>query len=316
MNVTILGGSGFIGSNLCERMLENPITNLTLLSRHIPNSYRETSRYRLIKGDILDSESLSLSLKNSDVVVHLISSTVPATAESNPIYDIQTNLVASVNLFSLLPEYGVKRIIYVSSGGTVYGNPTYLPVDELHPLYPVGSYGIVKVAIESYLRCYSAKHSYSYAIVRPSNPYGPRQRTDGLQGVIATFIDRIQAGQELQVWGDGTAVRDYIYISDLTSFIEKLIFAEGATGCYNVGLGTGYSLNEIIRIAERVIGKKALVRHLPAKSGAVDSVYLDISKANTVANWRPTVSIEEGISMLYGWTTSRASPRPPQSRAS
>jgi UDP-glucose 4-epimerase len=303
MKITIIGGNGFIGSHLVDRLFKENKYRITVFGRSL-NSFSETHKnVEYILGDFDDDMLLRKAIFGSDIVVHLLSTTVPSTANFDPVYDVNTNLIGTINLLKIVGEQNVKRFIYTSSGGTVYGNPQYTPMDENHPLQPVGSYGITKVAIESYIKMYSKKYGFSSAIIRPSNPYGPRQSYKGLQGVISTFLYKILTDQKLIVWGDGSAIRDYIYIDDVTEFLLHSI-ENDYDGIFNLGFGMGYSVNEIIHYIEECTSKKANVEYKNIEASNVTEVVLDNSKIKKVFKLRPKVILEEGIQNHYKWLIS------------
>lgn len=278
MKVTLLGGTGFIGSNLIRRLNTIEWIQARSYSRHLPSSDQGVLPSQCIIGDFLDKDRLLQAIIESDVVVHMISSTVPAIAERNPKYDIETNLCPSIDLFELIPHSSVKKVIFLSSGGTVYGNPQSLPVSETHPLNPIGPYGIVKVSVEHFLQYYARKYGFEYTIARISNPYGTGQRIDGLQGVISAFLYKAIRDEPLQIWGGGNTVRDNIYVDDLTECLVKMICCREISGVYNVGSGEGRSIIEIINSIQRVTGLNPLVTYTPSVTGTVASTFLDISR--------------------------------------
>jgi UDP-glucose 4-epimerase len=169
-----------------------------------------------VAGNFVDGSGLDAALAGADVVYHLISTTVPGTSNVDPMGDVQSNLVGTIRLIQEMKKHQVKRIVYLSSGGTVYGDPSRLPVSEDHPLDPLCSYGIVKVAVEKYLNMHSVLEGLNATVLRVSNPYGGiARRTNDLQGVIPIFLRKMVAGKNIEIWGDGSTVRDYIYIDDL-----------------------------------------------------------------------------------------------------
>ena len=177
MNILIIGGNGFIGSHLVETLKNEH--QVTVFDRS-PNQFLgESPGVEYIYGNFSNTDLLSLTLKNKNVVYHLLSTTVPFTANKDIIFDIQSNLIDTVKLLDMVIERGIERFVYASSGGTVYGNPQYIPMDEKHPCNPVGSYGIIKNTIEQYIQMYARRNKFSFLIVRPSNPYGPRQNVKG-----------------------------------------------------------------------------------------------------------------------------------------
>jgi len=293
--IVLLGGTGFIGSHLFARLAKNPAYDVKVFSRTPFLGSNPEFRKSFIQGNFRDIGTLMRVIHDADILIHLISSTVPSNSVHDPLGDIENNLLATVNLLTQIPNTSIKKFIYFSSGGTVYGNPTYLPVDEKHPLAPINPYGISKMACESYVRYYATKFNFEHNIIRPSNPYGPGQPDDGIQGVIASFLSRALKGQELKVWGDGSAVRDYLYIDDLVEFVAKLIEADHADGIFNVGSGVGADLNEIIRVTSEVSRTTPRVVRVGAGASSVDEIYLDITRAKTLLDWEPKVTLQEGM---------------------
>lgn len=297
--ILVLGGNGFIGSHLVEALITcGARVRVLTRSRCQYTKPVEGVDYRL--ADFADSVRLSEALVDVDVVVHLISTTVPATANMDPIADIQGNLLTSVRLLQLMRDQGVDRLVYLSSGGTVYGNVQTVPIPEGHDRKPLSSYGIVKVAIENYIEMFSAQHGLHSLILRASNPYGPRQGHLGVQGVIPTFFQRIAANEEITIYGDGSIVRDYIYIDDLVSLMVEAIQANLA-GTYNVGVGQGVTIREILNIIQKITGITANIKFLPSRDFDVKKVVLDISKVRNHLDWSPHVPLREGCKRYWEW---------------
>lgn len=202
--VLVLGGQGFLGRHLSEQLLREGAT-VRIFDRPgiggTPNR-DDSKRVEVVQGDFVEGHGLSQALHGIDLVYHLVSTTVPSGSNANPIEDVNSNLIGTLRLLDMMRCSGVKRIVYASSGGTVYGNPQSLPVPEAHPLQPISSYGIVKVAIENYLRLHSELNGLTANILRISNPYGMHQNRLGAQGVIATFIRKLMNNESIEIWGD------------------------------------------------------------------------------------------------------------------
>jgi UDP-glucose 4-epimerase len=249
-------------------------------------------------ADFTDIPALIEALSGVDVVFHLISTTTPATSNQDPIFDVESNLVATVRLIQLIRDSGVRRLVYLSSGGTVYGIPETLPIPEEHQLRPICSYGIVKVAVENYLYMFQQLHGLDYVVLRASNPYGERQGHYGVQGVIGTFLNKTLKGEELEIWGDGGLVRDFVYVKDLAG----LCVAAGESdkvGVYNAGSGKGHSIEEVKGYVEQAVGRKVVVNRRESRNFDVPKVVLDISKASHAFNWRPEVDLAAGIKITW-----------------
>jgi UDP-glucose 4-epimerase len=294
MKVLVLGGSGFIGSALVGELL-NQGHQVKVFDRNIEavrQKFPDISE--AVQADFTDVMSLTEAMSGVDIIFHLISTSVPATSNKNPIHDIESNLVNTVKLLELMRNADVKRIVYLSSGGTVYGVPQSLPITEKHPTNPTCSYGIVKLAIEKYLHMYAELYQLDVTILRPSNPYGLGQTHKGVQGFIGTCIDRINAGQPVTVWGDGSVVRDYVYIDDVISACIVAMTAE-QTGPVNISSGVGYSLNQIIDMIEQHKGEKIEVVYQQKRSFDIPEVILDNQYAKSTLGWIPLTSIEQGL---------------------
>jgi len=299
MKALVLGGNGFIGSHVVDALLKSGY-KVRIFDRG-PELYRATLSnvdYRF--APFSDVPALAEALEGVDIVYHLISTTVPSTSNLDPVGDIEGNLVSSVRLLQLMVQKNIHRIIYLSSGGTVYGIPQALPISESHPLNPICSYGVVKAAIEKYLFMYHSLHGIQPVVLRASNPYGERQTHSGVQGVIGTFFNKVLNDEVIEIWGDGSIVRDFVYVKDLA---ELCVVAGNSryTGILNAGSGTGYSIKDIINGISFVVG--AEVSHLfkPGRDYDVPKVVLDISKANNELGWSPSVSLHDGLSDTWRW---------------
>lgn len=299
MKILVLGGNGFIGSHIVDELLSNG-HKVRVMGRSPDTLRKPLADVEYIVGDFSDTVLVAEALQNIDSVIHLISSTVPSTSNLDPLADIDNNLVNSVRLFQLMVSANIKRIIYFSSGGTIYGSPNTLPIPETHELNPKCSYGIVKLSIEKYLFMFKELYGLQPLIFRPSNPYGPRQPYRGLQGVISAFMYKILTSEKIVIWGDGSVKRDYNYITDL-SHICRLGVESNIEGIFNVGSGISYSLNEIVEFIETVTATKATIEYEKSRAFDVNEIKLDITKVQEQFNWQPTIKIEDGIYNQYMW---------------
>ncbi len=299
MKVLVLGGNGFIGSHVVDVLLK--AGHKVRVFDRAPELYRAplpNVDYRF--ASFSDLPTLAESLEGVDVVYHLISTTVPSTSNLNPVDDIEGNLINTVRLLQLMVQKDIRRIVYLSSGGTVYGIPEKLPIPENHPLHPICSYGVVKVAIENYLFMYQSLHGIQPVVLRASNPYGERQTHAGVQGVIGTFLSKVLNSEEIQIWGDGSIVRDFIHVTDLA----KLCVMAGDNlyaGILNAGSGEGHSIRDILHAISQVVG--AEVSHVFKKGRTYDvpQIVLDISAANNELGWRPNIKLQDGLSDTCRW---------------
>lgn len=299
MRALVIGGNGFIGSNLVQR-LRREGDDVCVLDFSAPRKDFDWSGIGYRQGALTDAKVLAEVLQGIDVVYHSASTTVPSSSNLDPIADVEQNLVGMLHLLHEMRVQSVPRIVFLSSGGTVYGNPRTVPVSEEHPLDPICSYGVVKVAIEKYLLMFEALYGLQPVILRPSNPYGPRQGTAGIQGLIAAFLGRMIRGEELTIWGDGEVVRDYIFIDDLVELITRA--GHGAsTGVFNVGSGVGHSINDVVGAIRRATHTNPHVQYLDARAFDVRRVVLEIQKAKEAFAWTPAVNIDAGIATTWAW---------------
>jgi len=303
MRILVLGGNGFIGVNLVDKLVN--MGHVVRVYDRSPSQIREPVKNVDYQFGGLDDEALvSQALHGVELVVHLISSTIPSTSNLSPQGDVRDNLLSAIGLLDCMRKVDVKKIIFISSGGTVYGETGEQLIKESHPLNPNCSYGIVKLAIEKYLLMYQRLYSFEPVILRVSNPYGPWQGKIGLQGLICTILSKVQRKESLDVWGDGEIIRDYVYIDDLIcAFI--LAIENNKTGVFNVGSGSGYSINQIIKIVSEVTSKNIVVNYIEERKVDVKHVVLDITKAKEELGWQPKVDVKEGIEKYHKWIMSQ-----------
>ncbi len=299
MKILILGGSGFIGSHIVDQLLEQG-HGIRVFDRSRERFRPTPAGIEFVAGDLSDTSSLIEALEGVDMVFHLVSTTVPATANMDPIADIRGNLITTVRLLELMRAQDVKRLLYLSSGGTVYGIPKCDPVPETHPLAPISSYGIVKATVESFIRMESEQHGLRAVILRPSNPFGPRQGHGGVQGVIGTFMRQLAHGETMKLWGDGSVVRDFIHVRDLARLC--LACAEqDITGTFNAGSGQGHSMREIIDSISRVSGLPVKPTVRPGRAIDIPRIVLDIAAARETLGWQPRISFTDGLRENWEW---------------
>ena len=293
MLALVTGGNGFIGSGLVDR-LRSAGHRVRVLDQSAPRADVDWCDVDYIMGDLANVPKIPALLDGVDLVFHLASSTVPSTSNLDPVADVQSNLIGALNLCRAMIDAGKRRLVFFSSGGTVYGDPQRLPVPEDHSLRPISSYGVVKVAIENYLLMYEKLGALDPLILRPSNPYGPRQSGAGVQGVIAAFLGRAARGESAHIWGDGEIIRDYLHIDDLITFAVSAGLGK-KSGVVNVGSGHGHTLNQIIELVRAATGAALPVEYAPGRSYDVAEIVLDISLAKTRFDWHPTIPLSEGI---------------------
>lgn len=307
MNITILGGCGFIGSHLAEAFISEKL-NVTIFDHNNAdrtNLLKIEKKIRFLGGDFLNIKDIAQAVSGAEIVVHLISFTLPSNSLKNPAYDIETNIIASVNLLEECIRAKVRKVIFLSSGGTVYGIPLHLPIPETHPLNPVSPYGLSKMAIEKYLGLYSYHYGLDYTVLRLSNPYGVRQNPQAGQGVIATWVNQVKNCESIEIWGDGEIVRDYIYIVDAIDAIKTATLRGSDQKIFNVGSGKGYSLNQLHRIMEDAIGQEIPIVYKNGRKVDVPTNILDVSLIKDVYAWQAKASLKDGLQKLWLATAFR-----------
>lgn len=305
MNSLVLGGNGFMGIHLVDGLLGEG--HRVRIYDRSPNGFRATPEgAEYVRGELGDPGLIRAAVEDVEVVFHLVSTTIPKTSNDDPLYDVGSNLLDTLRFLESCVEAGVRKVVFASSGGTIYGQPRAVPIVEGHPTEPITSYGIVKLAVEKYLALFEHLHGLDYAALRISNPYGPYQDPGGQQGVIPVFLHRLRAGRPVTIWGDGSVVRDYLYVSDL---VEALKLAAGTgTGrkVLNVGSGTGTSLNELVAIIARVTGERPEVKYMAGRSLDVPANVLDVARVGEELGWRPRTDLDEGIDRTWAWIRTLA----------
>ena len=295
----VLGGCGFIGSHLIDALLTRGNLVRVFDRPKVPlQNDREDKLIELVEGDFTSEADIASAIQNCDICFHLISTTLPSSSNTDPIFDIETNLMSTVRLLQNAVSAGVKKIIFISSGGTVYGISKYLPIDENHPTNPISSYGIIKLAIEKYLELYRQLYGLKYVVLRVANPYGDRQLLSANQGAVAIFLDRIIRNKDIEIWGDGSIIRDYIHVSDIISALLLSMSYKGDHRVFNVGSGQGVNLNDLLNCIEQITGGKANKIYKASRAFDVPANVLSIERIKTEFKWAPKISLMDGIECM------------------
>jgi UDP-glucose 4-epimerase len=312
MKSLVIGGWGFIGRHFVDLLCKSG-REVTILGRSAEIDGPLPANCRYVSGDYGNRALLKELLIGCDEVVDLAYSTVPKTSYQDPVFDLLSNLPASVGLLQEAAVGSPRRLLFVSSGGTIYGHSGYLPIDEAHPTNPISPYGITKLTIEKYARLFAMAGELEVVIARPANAYGENQRTGTGQGFIAAAVQAALSGSPLQVFGGGDTIRDYIHVEDLAAgLLAALDF--GTNGeCYNIGTGVGTSNRNVI---EKIncLAAPAGIKGLRVQENAdrpfdVKANVLDSSKLISVSRWNPLISVDEGIKHVWHYAAhSRLSP--------
>jgi len=299
--ILLIGANGFIGSHLAEYMNLHHEVHLTLVSRMISDhllKLKERKNVTVIQGDYQDLLFIEPILRTVDIVYHLASSSFPSSSWNNPQQDVEKNLKPTIDLFSACTYTGVKKIVFISSAGTIYGNNQGL-LNEETPAMPFSPYGIVKYAIENFLEYYRLKSGINYDIYRLSNVYGPGQNKVGF-GVINTWLRNAKEDAIIKVYGDGTASKDYIYIDDAVRLMSHSVVSDEDTSfLFNICSSETHSLNDIIRVIENILDKPLNVEYIDRAKSDNAIVRLDNKKILQNFDLKTFISLEEGVLLTW-----------------
>ena len=300
MKILVLGAAGFIGTNLCQYLCKEKDNYIIAYDCLMPALERLkniifTDNIKFVTGHFeLNDDYVSLT-RDIDVIYHLISTVVPGTCNQGIAEEFMSNTVVTVKLLDACVINKVKKIVFLSSGGTVYGKIEKVPIKEDTPLNPISSYGIQKLTIEKLLYLYYYLYGLDYRIVRLANPYGKYQNPNGVQGVVTTFVYKAINNEPVKLYGDGSVVRDYIYVEDAVKAIDEIVSYKGNQKVFNVGTGIGYSVKDIIKVIERVLQLEMDIDYQPSRTVDVPVNILDIGRYIKEIGEIKYISLEEGI---------------------
>jgi len=296
MNILIFGAAGFIGTNLTMNLAKDKKNNITVIDydskyfKNIEDMRLENVHIKIANFDV-NTDFVSL-IQNQDIVYHLVNSNNSSSIAS----DIENNVITTSYMLDACVECKVKRVIFISSGGTVYGKTSNFPIQEEDSTNPISSYALQKLMIEKLLYVYNYTYNLDYRIIRLSNPYGPYQRPDGKIGVINTFIYKILRNEEIILYGDGSVVRDFIYIDDAINGIINIANDDKQElKIFNIGSGKGTSIKELLNILQNILKKEMLIDYRQGRISDVPINYLDISRYESIYGKLNNISLEEGI---------------------
>lgn len=305
MKILITGGAGFIASNIADRYLE--LGHKVVIVDNLVTGQRENipAAAAFYELDICDPELKSIFEKERpDIVSHHAAQMDVRKSVADPIYDATVNVLGSLNLLENCVKWGVKKVIFASTGGAIYGEQDYFPADEKHPLRPLSPYGITKLTTEKYLFFYKNTHGLTHTILRYANIYGPRQNPHGEAGVVAIFCTRMLSGEQPVINGDGKQTRDYVFVGDVVR-ANELALTNGDNGIFNVGTGKETDVNELFRKIAMHIDADIPERHGPAKPGEQMRSVLDASLIGREFGWQPSVDLEEGLKRTVAFFRGR-----------
>lgn len=309
MRILVTGGAGFIGSNVVDRFVG--LGHDVAVFDNLSSGFREfvNPKAKLYVGDLADAIAVDAAIADfrPEIVDHHAAQIDVRKSVVDPVFDARVNVLGSIGLMQACQAHGVRKIVYASTGGALYGEGRQLPATEDHPVNPEAPYGASKHTVEHYLYIWKLLHGLDYTVLRYPNVYGPRQNPHGEAGVNAIFIGLMLAGKRPHIFGDGTAVRDYLYVDDVVEG-NVLALEKGSGEMFNLGTGVGTSVNDIVRELQGIIGFGEGALYEAARPGEVQRIYLDATRAGQGLGWRPGVTFTEGLRRTVEW--SRHNPLP------
>lgn len=295
MKVLVTGGAGFIGSNIVDALIlagHDVVVIDNLYMGRMKNLHPKAKFYLMdLRADELEKV---FALEKFDVVYHEAAQMDVRRSVENPIFDAQVNVLGTLNVLQNSVKNGVKKVVFASTGGAIYGEQDYFPADEKHPNRPVSPYGITKLTVEKYLYFYKLTYGLQHVILRYANVYGPRQNPHGEAGVVAIFIEKMLMGEQPIINGDGKQTRDFVFVEDVVR-ANLLAIDYPESDVFNVGTAIETDVNAIFQALNKIVGKNIPETHGPAKEGEQQRSVIDYSKAKERLGWEPKVSLQEGL---------------------
>lgn len=295
MKIIVTGGAGFIGSSVADRFIRegHKVTVIDNLSTGVESNVNRKARF--FKVDIRSAVIDKIFQKvKPDVLCHHAAQIDVRKSTDDPIFDADVNILGSLNLLKACVKQKVKKVIFASTGGAIYGEQDYFPADEKHPARPLCPYGVAKLTIEKYLHFYREIHGLAYVSLRYANVYGPRQNPFGEAGVVAIFAERLLSGKKAVIFGDGKRTRDFVFVDDVVE-ANLLALDYPKSDIFNIGTGIETDINSIFRTLKRETGSKQKEIHAPPKPGEQDRSVLDCSRAGKFLRWNPKCKPSEGM---------------------
>jgi len=302
VRILVTGGAGFIGSNLVERLLGDGHDVAVLDNLSTGQRDQVPAGAAFYESDLIDADATERCVAEfrPEVVSHHAAQIDVRRSVTDPIFDARTNILGSLALLESCTRHGVRKLIYASTGGAIYGEGRTLPATEDHPINPEAPYGASKHAVEHYLYLWKLLRGLDWTVLRYPNVYGPRQSPHGEAGVNAIFIGLMLAGERPHIYGTGEQVRDYLYVDDVVEANVQALTGAGGE-ILNLGTGVPTSVNDIVRELNQILGTQLDPIREPARPGEVQSIYLDASRAQRVMGWTPAVAFAEGLRRTVEW---------------
>jgi UDP-glucose 4-epimerase len=308
MRLLVTGGAGFIGSNTVDALIAEGLGEVAILDDLSAGQRSQLNpKARFHEADLRDAAKVQriIGEERPEVIVHLAAQMDVRRSVADPAFDAQVNLVGFLNLIEAARQHGLKRVIFSSTGGAIYGEQEQFPCNEDHPRRPISPYGIAKFATEAYLFFYQAQYGIDYVALRYANVYGPRQDPHGEAGVVAIFCGRLIEDQPVTIYGDGKQTRDYVYVGDVVR-ANLAAVKSSVSGAFNIGTGIETSVNHLFRTLAQAAGSSRAPSYGAARAGEQLRSVISPARAAKELNWRAEVPLATGLAQTYRFFQERS----------
>jgi UDP-glucose 4-epimerase len=307
MRLLVTGGAGFIGSHTVDALVAEGRGEIAVIDDLSAGKRAQVNpKARFYQADLRDAEKVRqiIAEERPEAIIHLAAQMDVRRSVADPAFDAQVNLVGMLNLIEAARQHGLRRVIFSSTGGAIYGEQEQFPCDEDHPRLPISPYGVAKFATEAYLFFYKAQYGIDYVALRYANVYGPRQDPHGEAGVVAIFCGRMLEDQPVTIYGGGEQTRDYVYVGDVVR-ANLAAVSSPVSGAFNIGTGIETSVNQLFRALAQAAGSNRPAAYGAARPGEQLRSVISPARAIKELGWRPEVSLENGLVETYRFFKER-----------
>lgn len=294
--ILITGGAGFIGSNLVDRLIKEKYKVIVIDNLSTGKKENLNKKAKFYQIDICSSKISEVFKKEKpEIVYHFAAQMNIRKSVEDPLFDSRINILGSLNILQNSIKFKIKKFIFASSGGAIYGNAKKIPISENYNTLPISPYGIAKLTVENYLKFYKENYNLNFVSLRFANVYGPRQNPKGEAGIVSIFIDNFLKNKNSIIFGNGKQTRDFIFVEDVVDACFKILNYSGKENIFNIGTGVETSVNELYYIIIKILKSKIKPKYVAPKKGELMRNCLDISKIKKELNWKPKIFLKEGL---------------------